>query len=61
LPDSTQSFFDAKYLAKEIERAGFGKIRYRRKMGGAVAIHSAERVVDDAEFPADTPVSSDLT
>ncbi len=46
LPDSTQSFLDAADLATEIERAGFGDVQYQRKMGGAVAIHTAKRILN---------------
>ncbi|HZQ98832.1 MAG TPA: ubiquinone/menaquinone biosynthesis methyltransferase [Chloroflexota bacterium] len=43
LPASVDRFPSADRLAAMLDRAGFGKVRYRRFMLGTVALHVAER------------------
>jgi len=39
LPDSTESFLEARVLAERMQQAGFSQVGYQRRMFGTVAIH----------------------
>lgn len=43
LPDSVRHFPDQESLARQLREAGFTKVRYRNFLGGAVALHLAEK------------------
>ena len=44
LPDSVHHFPDQESLAQHLREAGFTKVRYRNFLGGAVALHLAEKL-----------------